>query len=217
LQHGRIVDGRGRCARRACGRLLRGAWVRASGRLAPTGAADARCGRERYTKTLSSASRSAPGKRRGKQTGPRFSIRGSPASSKMSLLGAAWRFPFQPVAHAQSRAIGLPSMPKAAERPLVFGFCCFPPASRLSCVGRGNKNRPEGPFYASDFAKKIWSWRRNSNPRPQSWKGCAPGGKGRSRQESTLNSPATRHNSSSNGEYLMSFEFNYVCCEDIIH
>jgi hypothetical protein len=39
-------------------------------------------------------------------------------------------------------------------------------------------------------------------------KGCAPGGKSRSRPESTLASPKARHNGTLSGEYLVSFEFN---------
>ena len=35
------------------------------------------------------------------------------------------------------------------------------------------KSAPKGRFYHSDFLEKIWSGRRDSNPRPQPWQGCA--------------------------------------------
>jgi len=33
------------------------------------------------------------------------------------------------------------------------------------------KSAPKGRFYHSDFLEKIWSGRRDSNPRPQPWQG----------------------------------------------
>ncbi len=32
---------------------------------------------------------------------------------------------------------------------------------------------PRGPFSPTDFMEEIWSGRRDSNPRPQPWQGCA--------------------------------------------
>jgi hypothetical protein len=40
-------------------------------------------------------------------------------------------------------------------------------------AGQGGeaKSDPEGPVHVADFLKKIWSGRRDSNPRPQPWQG----------------------------------------------
>jgi hypothetical protein len=49
-----------------------------------------------------------------------------------------------------------------------YAFRCFP---RSRPHGRGSKNGSEGPSYAADFLKEIWSGRRDSNPRRQPWQG----------------------------------------------
>ena len=36
------------------------------------------------------------------------------------------------------------------------------------------KSAPKGRFYHPDFLEKIWSGRRDSNPRPQPWQGPQP-------------------------------------------
>ena len=53
-------------------------------------------------------------------------------------------------------------------------FLVLPPCFPGSDVWGGEAtNRPEGPLEVIDFLKKNWSGRRDSNPRPQPWQGCA--------------------------------------------
>lgn len=93
------------------------------------------------------ASPSAPGKRAGKQNGPRLGVRGSAMASKSSLRGGARQPPLPPVAEAENRGFGMPPMPATAGSPLFFAFCCFPPCFPSFRVGGGEaKNGPEGPF-----------------------------------------------------------------------
>ena len=47
-----------------------------------------------------------------------------------------------------------------------------PMLPRFRRGGAGKHNPPKGPFDVIDFLKKIWSGRRDSNPRPQPWQGC---------------------------------------------
>ena len=82
---------------------------------------------------------SAPGKRAGKQNGPRLGVRGSAMASKPSLRGGARRNPFPPVAQAENRGFGMPSVPATAGSPLLFAFCCFPPASPTFTPGAGKQ------------------------------------------------------------------------------
>jgi hypothetical protein len=68
-------------------------------------------------------------------------------ASKPSLRGGARRNPLPPVERAENRGFGMPFMPATADSPLLFAFCCFPPASPGFRVGGGEaKNGPEGPF-----------------------------------------------------------------------
>src|ERR1700733_6648683 len=47
---------------------------------------------------------------------------------------------------------------------------CFPGFAE---PGGEARNGPGGPSEAIDFIDEIWSGRRDSNPRPQPWQGCA--------------------------------------------
>jgi hypothetical protein len=93
------------------------------------------------------ASPSAPGKRAGKQNGPRLGVLGSAMASKHSLRGGAQRNPLPPVAQAVNRGFGMPSMPTTAGSPLLFAFCCFPPASPAFAWAAGKqKTAPKDRF-----------------------------------------------------------------------
>ena len=65
-------------------------------------------------------------------------------------------------------------MPKAAVRPLRSSSCRFPHASPVLTNRAGkqktvSKGRPKQRI----SLRKFWSGRRDSNPRPQPWQGCA--------------------------------------------
>jgi hypothetical protein len=76
-----------------------------------------------------------------KQNGPRLGVRGSAMASKPSLRGGARRNPLPPVERAENRGFGMPFMPATADSPLLFAFCCFPPASPAFAWRRGSKKR----------------------------------------------------------------------------
>ena len=86
-----------------------------------------------------SASRPAPGKRPGKQSRARFGVRGSTVESKASLHGGARRLPLRLVVRAENSGLRTLPMPVAAESPLLFAFCCFPPASPTFASGSGKQ------------------------------------------------------------------------------
>ncbi len=54
-------------------------------------------------------------------------------------------------------------MPKAAQSPLLYAFCCFP---GFYAGGGEAKTAPKGRFYPLEISKRFWSGRRDSNPRP---------------------------------------------------
>jgi hypothetical protein len=87
-----------------------------------------------------------------KQNGPRLGVLGSAMVSKPSLRGGARRNPLPPVAQAANRGFGMPSMPATAGSPLLFAFCCFPPASPAFARGRGSKNRPRRTVLTASFS-----------------------------------------------------------------
>jgi hypothetical protein len=89
--------------------------------------------------SFASASRSAPGKRPGKGNPSRFGIRGSTVELTASLRGGARWLPSQLVVQAENSDLGTLPMPKAAESPLLFAFCCFPPASPAFAPGSGKQ------------------------------------------------------------------------------
>ena len=63
---------------------------------------------------------------------------------------------------------------EGCPKPAILRLLLLPPGFPGSSVRSGEaKNGPEGPLYAADFPEKIWSGRRDSNPRPQPWQGCA--------------------------------------------
>jgi hypothetical protein len=115
------------------------------------------------------ASPSAPGK----QNGPCFGVRGSTRASKSSLRGVVPHPPLPPVTQTENRGFG---MPPCQRQPVARCFLlsaaspCFPGFR----VGGGEaKTSPKGRLYPLDFPKENWSGRRDSNPRPQPWQGCA--------------------------------------------
>ena len=97
--------------------------------------------------SIASASRSAPGKRPGKQYRCRFGVRGSTVEPKASLHGGARRLPLRLVVQAENSGLGTLLMPKAAESPLLFAFCCFPPASPAFAPWSGKQKM--APLYRS--------------------------------------------------------------------
>ena len=104
---------------------------------------------------MSFAFASLSGKRAGKQNGPRLGVRGSAMASKPSLRGGARRPPLPSVAQAENRGFGTLSMPATADSPLLFAFCCFPPASPTLAPGTGKQKTPRRAFLNSlDFQKK---------------------------------------------------------------
>ena len=97
------------------------------------------------------ASLSAPGK----QNGPCFGVRGSTIASKSRLRGVAPHPPLPPVAQAENRGFGMLPMPATAGSPLLFAFCCFPPASPAFAWGAGKqKTAPKDRFNRFIFLKK---------------------------------------------------------------
>jgi hypothetical protein len=102
------------------------------------------------------ASPSAPVPVPAKQNGPRLGVLGSAMVSKPSLRGGARRNPLPPVAQAANRGFGMPSMPATAGSPLLFAFCCFPPASPAFARGAGKqKTAPRDRFNRFIFLKKT--------------------------------------------------------------
>src|ERR1700688_4322382 len=105
--------------------------------------------------SIASASRSALGKRPGKQNRSRFGVRGSTAEPKASLHGGARRLPLRHVAQAKNSGLGTLLIPKAAESPLLSAFCCFPPASPAFAPGSG-KQKP----VPTDRSKRLIFFRK---------------------------------------------------------
>ncbi len=88
--------------------------------------------------SFASASRPAPGKRPGKQSRSRFGVPGSTVEPKASLRSGAW-LPLRLVVQAENSDLRTLLMPKAAGGPLLFAFCCFPPASPAFAAGSGKQ------------------------------------------------------------------------------
>jgi hypothetical protein len=105
--------------------------------------------------TLVSTSRWELGKRPGKQNGTCFCVRGSMVPSKGALRGRVRWTPLRPVAQAGNRGSGTLPMPKAAESPLPYAFCCFPPASPAFLSGTGKQKT-----VPNDRSKQLPSLRK---------------------------------------------------------
>ena len=117
--------------------------------------------------SFASASRSAPGKRPGKQNTPRFGIWGSTVKPKTSLHGGARRLPLQFVVQAENSGLGTLPMPKAAESPLLFAFCCFPPASPAFSLGSGKqKTAPIDRYKHLNLLRKFGAGEAIRTPDP---------------------------------------------------
>ena len=108
-----------------------------------------------------SASQPVPGKRPGKQNRPYFGFRGSTEAPKASPLDGARLLALRPVLQATNGGLGELPMPKAAQSPLLYAFCCFP---GFRVRGGEAKTAPQDRFYPLDFPREIWSGRRDSNP-----------------------------------------------------
>lgn len=67
--------------------------------------------------SIASASRSALGKRPGKQNRSHFGVRGSTAEPKANLLGGARRLSLRLVVQEENSGLVTPLMPKATESP----------------------------------------------------------------------------------------------------
>ena len=97
------------------------------------------------------ASLSAPGK----QNGPCFGVRGSTIAPSLAFAVWAPHPPLPPVAQAENGGFGMPPMPATAGSPLLFVFCCFPPASPAFACGAGKqKTAPKDRFNRFIFLKK---------------------------------------------------------------
>jgi hypothetical protein len=74
-----------------------------------------------------------------KQRDARFSIWGNMVALKAGLHDRERKLPLWPVEEADN--IGLQTLPmlKAAENPLLYGFCCFPPASPIPASWAGKQ------------------------------------------------------------------------------
>ena len=88
---------------------------------------------------IASASRSALGKRPGKQSRSRFGVRASTVEPKARVHFVPRRLPLRLVMQAESRGLWTLPVPKAAESPLLFAFCCFPHASPAFASGSGKQ------------------------------------------------------------------------------
>ena len=90
----------------------------------------------------------------GKQKWSRFGVRGSTVESKASLHGGL-RLPLRLVVPTESSGLGT-RMPKAAEGPLRFAFCCFPHASPAFASASGKqKTVPRDRFKHLNFLRKL--------------------------------------------------------------
>jgi hypothetical protein len=105
--------------------------------------------------SIASGSRSALGKRPGKQNRSRFCLRGNTVGRKASLHRGAWWLPLRRVVQADNSGVGTLLMPKAAESPPLFAFCCFPPASPAFAPGSG-KQKP----VPRDHSKRMIFFRK---------------------------------------------------------
>ncbi len=89
--------------------------------------------------SFASASQPPPGKRSGKQNRSRFGLRGSTKASKARALDGARRLALQSVVQAENGGLADLAMPTAAQSPLLYAFCCFPPASPALAPGAGKQ------------------------------------------------------------------------------
>ncbi len=89
--------------------------------------------------SFTSTSQPPPGKRPGKQNRPRLDLRGSTEASKARALDGARRLASRPVVQAENSGLVDLAMPKAAQSPLPYAFCCFPPASPALVPGAGKQ------------------------------------------------------------------------------
>ncbi len=102
--------------------------------------------------SFASASQPAPGK----QNCPRFGLRGSTEALKASALDGARRLALRPVVQAENGGLGELAMPKAAQSPLLYAFCCFPPASPALTPGAGKqKTAPKDRSKHLIFLRKF--------------------------------------------------------------
>src|SRR4029079_18665853 len=63
---------------------------------------------------------------------------------------------------------------KRSRKPATSCFLPLPPCFPGFRAGGGKaKTAPKGRFYPLEISKRFWSGRRDSNPRPQPWQGCA--------------------------------------------
>jgi hypothetical protein len=117
--------------------------------------------------SIASASRSAPGKRPGKQYRCRFGVRGSTVEPKASLHGGARRLPLRLVVQAENSGLGTLLMPKAAESLLLSAFYCFPPASPVFPSGSGKqKTAPRDRSKHLIFFRKFGAGEAIRTPDP---------------------------------------------------
>jgi hypothetical protein len=110
-------------------------------------------------------------KLKGKQKVVRIGIQGSKQTCGEALSCGSGVAPSQTVVRTKLRATTVPTMPNLIESPPDYAFWCFPHASPALTFGAGKRPTAEGLFEVTNFLKKNWSGRRDSNPRPQPWQG----------------------------------------------
>ena len=97
--------------------------------------------------SFASASQPAPGKRPGKQNRPRLGLRGCTEVPKASHLDGVRRLALRPVMQAASGWLQELPVPKVTRSPLLYAFCCFPPASPAFTPEAGKQKAPRrAPF-----------------------------------------------------------------------
>ncbi|MGH6836546.1 MAG: hypothetical protein ACREC9_13635 [Methylocella sp.] len=83
----------------------------------------------------------------GKQESVGFGIGGSVLFLAAHLYLGARRVSLRLAAHGQNQGFATAPMPNAADTPLLYAFCCFPPASPAFAAGAGKqKTIPMGRF-----------------------------------------------------------------------
>ena len=91
-----------------------------------------------------------------------------------SLRSGTRPFSLQRPARAKSRDLGAAYHAERSRKPAASCFPLLPPCFPGFRIGAGEaKAAPKGRSYPIEISKKFWSGRRDSNPRPQPWQGCA--------------------------------------------
>jgi hypothetical protein len=87
---------------------------------------------------FASASQPTPGK----QNRLHFGVQGSTEAPQASPPDGVRHLALRPIMQATNRGLRELPMPEAAQSPLLYAFCCFPPASPALAIGAGKQKRP---------------------------------------------------------------------------